>query len=80
MNRFTILLTAVCLWISVTATPQGYMEDTKRLERLLPGRDDAIEYEAELDLSLRFIENELPKELPRPQNVSDRANNKGKLA
>ena len=72
MKRFTILLTAVSLWISVTATPQGYMEDTESLDPLLPGRDDTMEYRAELDLSPGFIEKELVRELPIPQNVLDR--------
>ena len=79
MKRFTILLTAVSLWISVTATPQGYMEGIERLDHVFPGRNDAMEYQAELDLSPGFIEKELARELHIPQNVLDRSNNKGRL-
>ena len=76
MKRFTILVTAVSTWIAVTATPQGYIDDTENLGGLLSEKNDATESEGEFDLSPEFIEKDLPKKLFVLQNVSNRNNRK----
>jgi len=46
MKSFILLVTALSLWIAVTATPQGYVEGTDSLDGLLAERDETEEYNA----------------------------------
>ena len=69
MKSFMVLVTAVSLWIVVTATPQGYVEGTENLDGLLPEEDETEKYDA----------NQLAKKLTSRYKPSDRSV-KGKLS
>ena len=69
MKSFMVLVTAVSLWIVVTATPQGYVEGTENLDGLVPEEDKTEQYDA----------NQLLKKLTRWYKQSDRSV-KGKLS
>ena len=69
MKSFILLAAIVSLWITVTATPQGYVEGIIRLNGQIPDTGDTDEYD----------ESELPNEFSRQNKLTDREN-KGKLS